>query len=163
MPGDSGDFDARMQHLIDSAGVGVLTAEVTVDQVYAKYQELRDDLRIHLEGQHHYLRDSLFEQSDDVMREWADGLVTADGSDIRSATGRNAERVSQGVFERAPLEFGDLKASGHPVAYDNGAVIYNRPPMVPRLSEAELEAKGDVRRLGFGNTAAMRAALGGSG
>lgn len=145
------DFDARMSHLIDSCGVGVLTADVVVDQVYAKYQELRDDLRIHVAGRHHYTRDALFENLDAIMGMFADALVTVDGSDVRGAAERVAEKLAAGVYEMAPLEFGDLKASGHPTATDDGATYYDRPPMVHRLTREELRIKGDLRRLGLGN------------
>jgi hypothetical protein len=144
-------FEERMTHLIDSVGPGNLTAEVIVDQVYAKYQELRDDLVLHGGGQHHYTRDSLYEELEWIMGELAAHLLTADGSDIRSGIINVAEKLAQGVYERAPFEFGDLKASGAPHAYDNGAEIYTRPPGVHRLTREELRAKGDLRRLGLGN------------
>jgi hypothetical protein len=147
----AGDFEQRMTHLIDAVGVGLLEAEVIVDQVYAKYQELRDDLVLHGGGQHHYTRDALFDQADRIMQLLASRLLTADGSDIKAAVADVAEMLATGVFERAPFEFGDLKASGAPHAYDNGAEYYSRPPGVHRLSKDELRAKGHLRRLGLGN------------
>lgn len=146
------DFEARMQHLIDSAGAGLLQAEVVVDQIYAKYQELRDDLVLHGGGQHHYTRDALFNNVGQLMETLAARLVTADGSDIKGAVADVAEMLATGVFELAPFEFGDLKASGAPHAYDNGAEYYSRPPRVHRLTTDELRAKGHLRRLGLGNT-----------
>lgn len=153
-----------MQHLADSCGDGMLRAEAVVDQVYAKYQELRDDLALHGGGQHHYTRDALLNNTTQIMRWYADALVTPDGSDIRGAAGRVAERLADGVYELAPFEFGDLKASGHPIARDKGVVIYDRPPMVHRLTTEELRAKGHLRRLGFGNMSdgQVHEALGGN-
>jgi hypothetical protein len=147
----SGDFEERMAHLIDSCGVGLLQAEVIVDQIYAKYQELRDDLVLHGGGQHHYTRDSLYEQTPRIMETIAARLVTPTGSDIKAAVADVAEMLATGVWERAPLEFGDLKASGAPHAYDNGAEYYSRPPGSHRLSKEELRAKGHLHRLGLGN------------
>lgn len=77
-----------------------------------------------------------------------------------------AEGMSQAVFDHAPFEFGDLRGSGHPFVVDGGHVrtgedgktditggdrVYDRPPAVHRLSEEELRAKGDLRRLGLGH------------
>lgn len=147
----AGDFEERMAHLIDAVGVGLLEAEVVVDQIYAKYQELRDDLVLHGGGQHHYTRDALFNNADRLMQLMADRLITPDGSDIKGAVADVAEMLATGVYELAPFEFGDLKASGAPHAYDNGAEYYSRPPGVHRLSKEELRAKGDLRRLGLGH------------
>lgn len=147
----AGDFHDRMQHLIDQVKPGTIVARDEVNQVYAKYQELREDLKHPGGGQAHYTRDSLLNGTDDMMRTWADHLVTADGSDLVGGTVRNAEHLAAGIYERAPFEFGDLKASPHPQVIDNGAVVYDRPPMIHRLSEDELRAKGHVRALGFGN------------
>ena len=144
-------FSARMRHLEEQVGFGLLTAADVVDQVYAKAQELRDDYVHPHGGQAHALRDSLFEQAQDIRSAWAEGLVTATGSDVRGAGTRVAELIAQGYYDRAPFEFGDLKASPHPTAEDNGAVYYDRAPMVHRLTRDELRAKGDLRRLGLGN------------
>lgn len=156
------DFTARMQHLIDACGHGTLTAEVVVDQVYAKYQELRDDLVLHGGGRHHYTRDALFDHVDEFMTELAARLVTEDGSDVRGAVQHIAEKLVLGVYEYAPFEFGDLKASGAGHAYDNGAEYWHREPGVHRLTPSELRAKGDLRRLGLGHVhdAALGTALG---
>jgi hypothetical protein len=147
----SGDFEERMTHLIDSCGVGLLEAEVIVDQVYAKYQELRDDLVLHGGGQHHYTRDALYDQVPRIMETIAARLVTVEGSDIKGAVADVAEMLASGVWERAPFEFGDLKGSGAPHAYDNGAEYYSRPPAAHRLSKEELREKGHLHRLGLGN------------
>lgn len=147
------DFEERMQHLIDSAGRGTISAEVVVDQIYARYQELRDDLVLHGGGRHHYTRDALYEHLEELMQEFASHLITAGGSNLRAAAEQVAEKLATGVYEFAPFEFGDLKASGAPAAYDDGAKFYDRPPGVHRLSKEELRIKGDLRRLGFGNNA----------
>jgi len=146
-----GDFEARMEHLIASTGVGVLRAEVIVDQVYAKYQELRDDLELHGGGQHHYTRDALFDQVPRIMEYLASRMLTPEGCELKDAVAEVARMLVTGVWERAPFEFGDLKASGAAHAYDDGAEYLNEPPGVHRLSKEELRAKGDLRRLGLGH------------
>lgn len=145
------DFNSRMDALAEQVGVGVLSAQVVVDQVYAKYQELRDDLELHGGGRHHYTRDALFDNVDRLMEMYAEALITEDGSDLKSAAEKVAEAIAAGVYQGAPFEFGDLKASPHPTVTDDGEVIYDRAPAMHRLDEDELRAKGDLRRLGFGN------------
>jgi hypothetical protein len=54
------------------------------------------------------------------------------------------EHLSGEVERLAPVEFGDLRASGHPSVTDDGHVIYDRAPRQHRLTEAELAAKGEA-------------------
>ncbi len=56
-----------------------------------------------------------------------------------------AEHLSGEVARLAPVEFGDLRGSGHPVVTDDGETIYDRPPLVGRLSKEELKAKDKAR------------------
>lgn len=58
------------------------------------------------------------------------------------------EDLSGQVFDHAPVEFFDLRASGHPQVRRAGAVVYDRPPMQARLTEAQLRAKGKLRTIG---------------
>ena len=158
------DIGEKLGKLIADVGEGTLESSCVVDQVYAKYQELREDLNHPEGGQAHYLRDSLFHELSPIMGMYGRALLTPMGSEIRHAAGDVAEHISQGVYERAPFEFGDLKGSGHPSATDDGATIYDRAPNVHRLGHEELRAKGDLRRLGFGHNASeadVRHGLGG--
>lgn len=79
------------------------------------------------------------------MGKLAARAITPEGSELREAAISAAEDLSDDVFELAPLEFGDLKASGHPSVTDDGAVVYDRAPNVGRLSEEELRIKGHLR------------------
>lgn len=160
----AGSFHDRMQHLIDSVGApGSVRARTVVDQVYAKYQELREDLKHPEGGEAHALQSALYTQLDEIMHEWADGLITVDGCELVRATERIAEKIASGYFDRAPFEFGDLRASTHPTVEDSGGVVYDRPPGVGRLSTADLRAKGDLRRLGFGHAMSDDQVLGALG
>lgn len=145
------DFFERMEHLIGTVGIGSLSSECEADQIYARYQELGADFRHPGGGQAFAMRDSVFGNETQIMETFAETLLTEDGSDIKRGAERNAEKIAASYFEKAPIEFGDLKGSAHPTVVDDGAVIYDRPPAVHRLSEDELRAKGDLKRLGFGN------------
>lgn len=73
--------------------------------------------------------------------------ITEHGIDISEGLAKAMEDVSQGVYDRAPWEFGDLRASGHPTVEHDGETTYDRPPNVHRLSEQELKDKGHLREL----------------
>ena len=45
------------------------------------------------------------------------------------------------VASHAPLEYGDLRDSGHPSVTEAGATVYDREPRQGRLSPEELKAK----------------------
>lgn len=53
----------------------------------------------------------------------------------------NMEDLSDRVLELSPVEFGDLRDSGHPTVEDNGEIVYDRPPVAHRQSAEELKAK----------------------
>lgn len=142
------DFDRTMRDLSDRVGEGVITARVEVDQVYAKYQHERTDLRHPGGGKANYLRDPLFSRHQADLRRVARTIL--EFGPIPGMTDA-AESVSQGVYEQAPFEFGDLKASPHPTVMDGSTLAYDRPPAVHRLSGDELRIKAELRRLGLGN------------
>jgi hypothetical protein len=141
----AGSFTERMESLIASTGAGTLSSRVEVDQVYAAYQEFREELRHPRGGQAHYLRDSLYHQIEPIMGNLAGGLLEPEG--LKGAGRRNAELISDMVEVLAPVEFNDLRRSGHPTATDDGELYFDRAPHVPRLTEEQLRAKGDRRRM----------------
>lgn len=146
----AGTFTRRVQDLIDRHSGGALRGEVIVDQVYAKYQHENLSLRHPAGGGPKYLWNAVIFDLPRTMRELAKEALWVDpGITMTKAV----ERWSGGVFDRAPLEFGDLKASGHPRVKEGGKVIYDRPPLAKRLTESEIEAKRELRDLGFGNRA----------
>lgn len=81
------------------------------------------------------------------MQIFADGLLKPHG--LQDAGIHIAEKGVTMVEEHAPVEFGDLRKSGHPKVTKDGATIYDRPPVVGRLSEAELKAKHRTTDLGL--------------
>lgn len=62
--------------------------------------------------------------------------------------GESGSAGSWGVAHFAPVEFGHLRASGHPAVFSPSSTVmgdgvprYDRPPASPRLSEAQLRAE----------------------
>lgn len=141
------DFFDRIDELADRVGHGTVHGEVEVNQVYAKYQELRDDLQHPRGGQAHYLGGPFLENVEDNMRHLAKTLLEPGGP--VDGMVEVVEATSRSVFEHSPVEWGDLRDSGHPSVTDDGHTVYDRPPRVPRLSEYELRAKGKLRTLGI--------------
>ncbi len=50
------------------------------------------------------------------------------------------EDLASAVFELAPIEFWVLRMSAHPVVKVDDIIEYDRPPLMPRLSQEELDA-----------------------
>lgn len=144
-----GTFGARVEELIESVGGGgKLEGRVVVDQPYA--QDQHETLAYHHQGggKARYLGDPLFMSLGHYMQRLANNVLH--GS-LPGAMADNMEDLSKAVFEEAPFEFGDLKASGHPIVKSGGEIYYDRPPAVHRLTKAELDAKQELRNLGFGH------------
>lgn len=145
----AGDFRQRTNELLNRVGDGDLEGRVEVNQVYAKYQHERLDLRHPGGGGPKYLETPLMENARGYVQELADHVTDPNG--LRQAMERNMEDLSQEVFENAPFEFGDLRASGHPTVEDGGTVVYDRAPMAHRLTREELRIKNHLHNLGLGN------------
>lgn len=143
-----GDFGARMDDLIAQVGEGKLTGTVVVDQVYAKYQHERMDLRHPRGGQARYLSTPLMAKMRDYFGDLAAEVLH--GS-LKTAMIKNVEDLAaKQVFDHAPREFEDLRESGHPMVNDDGVDVYDRAPLVHRLSAAELRVKDRLRSQGLG-------------
>lgn len=140
-------FYNRVDELKRAVGHGKLRMTNTMDQVYAKYQELREDLKHPRGGGAHYTRRGLFDHIDDYMSQLAARAVTPDGSELDSAARDVSDRMGERAEEYAPVEYANLRRSRHARVWDDGELIYNRLPDVPRLSEAQLRAQ---RRHGHG-------------
>lgn len=142
-----GSFFDGVDSLLAQVGEGDLEVNNKVDQVYAKYQELRDDLVHPRGGQAHYARDGLIEHVDAYMERLAHSAITEDGSDLIGGAIAVGIRLKDETAAKTPREFVNLARSGHVTVTDDGAVVYDRPPDVPRLSEEQLRAQ---RRHGHG-------------
>lgn len=144
-----GDFAARIDELLSDVGDGDLTGRCEVDQIYARYQHEGVEFRHPEGGQAKYLEQPHLQAAEDYMRRLAKSTLEPHG--LVDAMADNMEHLSRAVYDHAPFEFGDLRASGHPTVEDDGHVVYDRPPLVHRLTEDELKAKDRVRDLGFGH------------
>lgn len=133
-----GDFFARIDELDRAVGHGSLEVKLETDQVYAKYQELREDLKHPRGGQAHYSRDGLLNHADSYLERLARGAITEEGSDLTGAAIEVGLGLKDHTAELTPREFFNLARSGHVTVVDDGEVVYDRPPDVPRLSDADL-------------------------
>lgn len=135
-------FVQRTRELEDMVQ-GRLRGSVVVDQVYAQYQHERLDLRHPRGGNALYLQQPLFDNRNRYLQNVAD-TVLKDGG--RNGMIKAMEHLSKQVEKQAPVEFGDLRHSGHPMVREGREITYDRPPLVKRLSEAALRAKANTRR-----------------
>lgn len=150
----AGTFDERTRLLGDIVGGGRLTGRVVVDQVYA--QPIHEGvwatgpLAGHANhprhgGEQQFLTRPLVEGHPGYLQRLADRALRPGG--LHDGMRDSMEDLAGEVARRAPIEFGDLRGSGHPIVTDEGATVYDRPPVVPRLSREELAAKGRLREL----------------
>jgi hypothetical protein len=141
-------FMARMDELRARTGCreGRLSGSVTVNQVYAHYQHEHLEFRHPRGGQAKYLEAplmaSVFTIFQDVAREYTD-----DGGERAMARQMELLAEEQGVSVFAPVEFEDLRRSGHPKVERGGRVLYDRQPRQHRLSADELRVKARLRKL----------------
>lgn len=138
-------FFDRIDELSDAVGHGDLVIKVEIDQIYSHYQHEGLDLKHPRGGNAEFLRRPLITNQGAYLQKLADGLISEDGSDLIEAASSVAENLSDDAARQTPVEFDDLRESGHPSVTDDGAVVYNRPPKVGRLSEQELEEKSRLR------------------
>lgn len=146
----AGDFEARMDELLDMVGDGDLEGSVVVDQVYAKYQHERMDLRHPNGGQAKYLGGPLLENYRAYFERLAQNVLH--GS-LNGAMERNVEELSKEVFDKAPRDFWDLRESAHPSVLNDGVPVYDRAPVVHRLTPGELRVKARLKAQGLGGGA----------
>ena len=131
-----GDFAEGIDELQRRVGVGSLVGKVEVDQVYAHYQH--EDLSLkHRDGGPKYLQAPLLEFMHDYMSRLAESVLDYQGPEYGMR--QVVEHLSEQVTIRAPLLYGNLRTSGHPTVEDDGAVVYDRPPISHRLTEEEIK------------------------
>lgn len=142
-PNGSSFFD-RLDALESAVGDGVLRGEVEFNQVYAHYQHAGVSrftgrpLVYHRGGKDHFLHDQMIDHSDQHMRTLADRAITENGSDLHGAMIDVVREIREGAELDSPREFENLSRSGAERVYDNGELIHDRAPDVPRLTEGQL-------------------------
>jgi hypothetical protein len=142
-----GTFVDRIQVLRDNVGAGKLEGTVTVDQRYAADQHFHDEYYHPDGGKAYYLRDPLYAGQVQYLQHYADRVLADDGNAGSGAMMDNMEHLSDAVYEQAPWEFADLRASGHPRVEHDGAVVHDRAPHVARLTDSEIAEKRKLSRL----------------
>jgi hypothetical protein len=139
MAGASGTFGERITALRRMVGDGErLTGLCVVDQRYAKAQHEHGEWHRPRGGRAFYLRDPLFDGYRDYLDDYAK-TVLHDGG--QPAMKRSMEHLSDQVELTAPVEWNDLRKSGHPSVEQGGRTIYDRAPKAARLTAEELKAK----------------------
>lgn len=128
----AGDFAERLDALAELVG-GRVQGKVEVDQIYSHYQHERMDLNHPHGGQAKFLETAL--HTGDYFQKIAETLL-----DTGPAVGMTdaVEQLDDNSAQITPKEATVLARSGHPTVTHAGAVVYDRAPEVPRLSEQEL-------------------------
>lgn len=139
-------FAAKTNELARFVGTGNLEIKVVVDQVYAKYQHESLDLRHPHGGGGKFLTKALMQEYRGICRGFARDALRPRG--LISAATVGSEKISKGVYKNAPHEFNDLRNSAHPTVKDRGRIVYDRAPVVRRLTKAQLKAKDRARGKG---------------
>lgn len=138
-------FFARLDDLEQQVPEAI-EGKVEVDQVYAHYQHEGVEFRHPRGGQPFYLKIPMVDFAEEHTRRLAKTLIEPGGA--KEGMQDVVEEVSRGVHELAPREFDDLRNSAHPTVSVDGVVTYDRPPLIPRLTEEELREKDRLRRAG---------------
>ena len=138
-----GEFGDRIQELIERVGDGRLRGTVTVDQVYAAYQNFRTDLR-HPVGKARFLSDALTENYHHYFEEIARHVLEP-GGPVHGMQ-QACESLANTAATQTPVELFNLARSQAITVRDKGAVVYHREPRQRRLSDAELRALRRGRR-----------------
>lgn len=137
----TGTFVARMDELRKLVGGGKLQGKVIVDQIYAQNQHENLSFK-HTGGGAKFLTIALVQNRNNIMRNLSRACLHGK---MEEAMAKGMENVVKGVQARAPHEFNDLRNSGHPIVKSAGRIVYDRPPVVKRLTKNQLKAKDRAR------------------
>lgn len=136
-------FNERITELQGIVGNGNLTMKVKIDQVYARYQHERLDLRHPRGGQAKYLQAPLFAEHPKYYQRMANNLYRVGG--LRRAMIYNVESLGRSARRLAPVEMGDLRNSANMKVYDRGRITFDKGPVQHRLTKAEERVKSRLR------------------
>lgn len=130
-----------LDRLLDEVGSGNLRGHVGFDQIYAHWIHEHVGFKHPRGGQAKFLSEALLINYSGYLQRIAELVVTPDGSHIMAAMIRNMEDLSDSAEAKAPRQFGNLEKSGHPRVRDGLEIVYDRPPKMHRLTEAEIRAE----------------------
>lgn len=135
-----------MAELRERVGHGDCEGSVEVNQVYAHYQHEGVELNHPRGGGAKFLEGPLYDHTSRYLQTIADRVLD---EGVARPMIDAMEHLSDQVLEHSPVEFGDLRDSGHPVVVDGGDVVYDRAPVAHRLSKEELAAKSELTETGL--------------
>jgi hypothetical protein len=131
-------FNGRLDMLLDYiGGPGTLTMRVEFDQVYAHRQHEEIGWKHPRGGQAQYLSAPFYEMYIGFMENLAAHALEDEG--LKRAMIENAQALGLKASLLAPMEWGVLKGSAHPTVEEDGVVVYDSPPIFPRLDDATLD------------------------
>lgn len=118
-------------------GKGPLKGKLVVDQVYARYQHERLDLKHPRGGYPKYLWLSLVVGKEAMLAKLAKSVLeTGPVEGMKRAMEDQDSRLPK----YAPIWLNNLRNSGNPQVFDNGAKVYDRPARQPRMTREQLKA-----------------------
>jgi hypothetical protein len=132
-------FDQGIAQLSALVGHGTATGHVVVDQAYAQRQHEDLAYKHPRGGGPKYLEAPLYAKANDYFELVAKEMLKVG---VIPPLATAMENLASTIEYTAPVLWWDLRRSGHPFVDDNGIVVYDRSPLVHRLTEAELKAKG---------------------
>lgn len=119
-------------------GQDVLSGHLRVDQVYAKYQHERMDLKHPRGGQAKYLWLALVTNQESFMNRLAKSVLeTGPAEGMKKVV----EEQDRALHRFAPVDRSNLRNSGNPRVFDDGRKVYDRAARQPRMSAAQLKAR----------------------
>lgn len=138
-----GEFRKRTNKLIRDVGTTTLEIKVVVNQAYAQNQHETLYFAHPSGGGPKFLTRALVQSHRSIMRGMARDALRPRG--LVSAAIVGAEKISKGVYQNAPHEFNDLRNSAHPTVREGSRKVYDRAPIVKRLTKTQLRAKDRAR------------------
>jgi|SRR5215213_1898634 len=130
----AGTFVAGCEAMKERVGDGELTGKVEVNQHYAFEQHENFGYAHPRGGGPHYLLNPLMQSAEGYLMTLGAAVL---GGDLTAAMIANMEDLSSQLDPAAPIDadpnFYRLRRSGNPKVFDQGAEVYNRPPIDPRM------------------------------
>lgn len=151
-------FAEGVDELKRMVGSGTLEGTISVNQVYAHYQDSGEGPHgkpaIEFDhprgGQAGYLSGQIPERREGVMSMWARSVLRGT---LVPETVKILRSFADQVFLRAPAEFDILRNSTSLRLTDDNSPVFDQPAFMPRLTEAEIKAirANNARTLVHGN------------
>lgn len=140
----SSTCSARLRELNEHIGSGKIKARVTIDQLYAQDQHENMMYKHTRGGGPKFLERALFEDAPEHYQSIANDILDVEKSMVRTMADVGHGLI-RGAARRSPIFLGDLSRSGALAVLEGSRIVLREAPQVDRLTEAELEAKGDLR------------------